>query len=161
MKLVASNHGGGQMSERDTSDIRLGSVNFASSMLRRAIVVLMVLVPLSAIYAFVFGGVAGGANADIFYVRGTPGMPFTMTAASASSRRRIRGLQVRWTGRVPSARGAASGYVTTRCDEKDGVRTCTTTERTVPLEEAAPDTHAGFDLAGAARRHTSSRADCS
>jgi hypothetical protein len=66
------------MSERDTSDIRLGSVNFASHMLRRAIVVLMVLVPLSAIYAFVFGGVAGGANADIFYVRGTPGMPFTI-----------------------------------------------------------------------------------
>ena len=59
------------MSERDTRDIRLGSVNFASSMLRRAIVVLMVLVPLSAIYAFVFGGIAGGANADIFYVRGT------------------------------------------------------------------------------------------
>src|SRR5688572_32409644 len=68
----------GQMSERDTRDTRLGSANFASHMLRRAIVVLMVLVPLSAIYAFVFGGVAGGANADILFVRGTPGMPFTM-----------------------------------------------------------------------------------
>jgi hypothetical protein len=60
------------MSERGTSDIRLGSVNFASQMLRQAIVVLMVLVPLSAIYAFVFGGVAGGANADILYVRARP-----------------------------------------------------------------------------------------
>ena len=92
------------MSERDARDTRLGSANFASQMLRRATVVLMVLVPLSAIYAFAFGGVAGGANADILFVRGTPGMPFTMKLPPPPGGA-IRGLQVRRTGRLPPARG--------------------------------------------------------
>ncbi len=124
------------MSERDnTRDIRLESVNFASLMLRRAIVVLMVLVPLSAIYAFVFGGVAGGANADILYVRGTPGMPFTMPLPppqAAFGAFKFGG---------PGAflpRESGQRILTTRCDEKDGVRTCTTTERSVPPDESVP-----------------------
>jgi hypothetical protein len=124
------------MRERDTSDIRLGSVNFASAMLRRAIVVLMVLVPLSAIYAFVFGGVAGGANADTLFVRGTPGMPFTMPLPPPRG-----GAFGAFTFGGPGAflpRESGQRIMTTRCDEKDGVRTCTTTERNVPLEEAAP-----------------------
>lgn len=130
------------MSERDTGDIRLGSVNFASQMLRRAIVVLMVLVPLSAIYAFVFGGVAGGANADVFFVRGGPGMPFTMPVPPPGP----GGFGAFKFG-GPGPFGGPGAFpprengqriLTTRCDEKDGVRTCTTTERNVPLDEAVP-----------------------
>ncbi len=125
------------MSERDTSDIRLGSVNFASHMLRRAIVVLMVLVPLSAIYAFVFGGVAGGANADILFVRGTPGMPFTMPLPPPPGVGAFGAFKFGGPGAF-LPRESGQRILTTRCDEKDGVRTCTTTERNVPLDEAVP-----------------------
>jgi hypothetical protein len=129
------------MSERDARDIRLSSVNAASRMLRTAIVVLMVLVPVSAIYAFVFGGIAGGANADVVFFRGAPGMPFTMPLPPP----RPGGFGALPFG-GPGAfipRESGQRIVTTRCDEKDGVRTCTTTERNVPLDEAAPSAQPG------------------
>jgi hypothetical protein len=127
------------MSERD--DIRLSSVNAASRMLRTAIVVLMVLVPLSAVYAFVFGGIADGPRADILFFRGAPGMPFTMPLPPP----RPGALGVLPFGGpgafIPRENGQR--IVTTRCDEKDGVRTCTTTERNVPLDEPAPSAQPG------------------
>lgn len=36
------------------------------------------------------------------------------------------------------SRESGQRIVTTRCDEKEGVRTCTTTERSVPLEDSVP-----------------------
>jgi hypothetical protein len=126
------------MTERDASEIRLGSVNFASRMLRGAIIVLMVLVPLSAVYAFIFGGIAGTANADILYfrdMRGMPGLPFTLPVPPPP--RAFAPFPFGGPGAfIPRER--AQRIVTTRCDEKDGVRTCTTTERNVPLDDAAP-----------------------
>jgi hypothetical protein len=126
------------MDERDIPDGRLGSLNFASHMLRRAIVVLMVLVPLSAIYAFIFGGVAGGANADILFYRGLraagPGAPFTMPPPPPGA---FGAFKFGGPGAF-FPRESGQRIVTTRCDEKDGVRTCTTTERNVPLDEAVP-----------------------
>ena len=124
------------MTERDTRDIPVGSVNFASRMLRRATIVLMVLVPLSAVYAFVFGGFTGAANTDFPYVRGAPGAPFTMPLPPPPG-----GAFGAFKFGGPGAfipRESGQRIVTTRCDEKDGVRTCTTTERNVPLDQAAP-----------------------
>jgi len=132
------------MSERDTRESRLGSVNFASHMLRQAIVVLMVLVPLSAIYAFVFGGIAGGPNADVLFYRGLraagPGTPFTAPLPPPPG---VFGVLPFGGPGALLPHDGDQRIVTTRCDEKDGVRTCTTTERTVPLDEAAPSARPG------------------
>jgi len=115
----------------------------ASRLLRRFILLLMVLIPLAAIYALAVGGAPGG---DVMYLR--PGGP----------------------GRGPMGFGMPmppppmfNREVQETCNTKDGVRTCTRTERDLrpgerphamppaaPVEpsQSAPIQHSGLIKAG-------------
>lgn len=102
----------------------------ATRSLRGVIFVLMLLVPVAAIYSFISGGVMGAGPGPGFFVSnpepagiaiGPDVRPFTLPVPPPGA-----------------ALGVGRRSIQTDCKEADGVRTCTTTERTLKPGEKEP-----------------------